>query len=45
MTVDKALELLRNQSQIVGGHTQNGAKLILAEIQKEHGQEAIDQLI
>lgn len=45
MTLDKARELLRNQSQVAGGYTKNGAKLILAEAQKEHGQEAVDQLI
>lgn len=45
MAIDKARELLRNQSQIAGGYTKNGAKLILAEVQKEDGQEAVDQLI
>lgn len=45
MNLDKARELLRNQSQVAGGYTRNGAKLILAEVQKEHGQEAVDALI
>ena len=28
-----------------GGYNRNGAKLILAEVQREHGQVAVDQLI
>ncbi len=42
MTIDKARELLRKQSQIAGGYTKNGAKLILAEVQKEHKQKVVD---
>ncbi len=42
MTIDKARELLRDQAQVAGGYTRNGAKLILAEVQKEHGQEVVD---
>ncbi len=45
MTLDKARELLRSQAQVAGGYTKNGAKLILAEVQKEHGQKSVDQLI
>ena len=45
MTLDKARELLRNQAQVAGGYTKNGAKLILTEVQKEHGQKSVDQLI
>lgn len=45
MTINKARELLRNQSQIAGGYTKNGTKLILAEVLKEHEQKVVDQLI
>ncbi len=45
MTLEKARELLAKQSQVAGGYTRNGARLILAEVQKEHGQEAVDLLI
>ncbi len=45
MTLEKARELLTNQTKVAGGYTRNGARLILAEVQKEHGQEAVDGLI
>jgi hypothetical protein len=28
-----------------GGYNRNGARLILAEVQREHGQAAVDNLI
>ncbi len=45
MTIDKARELLATQVSMGGGYNRNGAKLILAEIEKFHGQPAVDQLI
>lgn len=45
MTIDKARELLSTQVSMGGGYNRNGAKLILAEIEKFHGQSAVDQLI
>ena len=45
MTIDKARELLETQVSMGGGYNRNGAKLILAEIEKFHGQPAVDQLI
>jgi hypothetical protein len=45
VTLEKARELLSKQAQVAGGYTRNGARLILAEIQKEHGQDAVDLLI
>lgn len=45
MTLDKAKELLAVQVSMGGGYNLNGAKLILLEVQKEHGQGAVDQLI
>jgi len=45
MTLEKANELLARQALMGGGYNRNGAKLILAEVQREHGQDAVDQLI
>ena len=45
MTLDKARELLSVQVSLGGGYNRNSAKLILAEIQREHGQAAVDGLI
>ncbi len=45
MTVDKARELLTNQVQVSSMYTRNGARLILAEVQLEHGQQTVDTLI
>ncbi len=45
MTLEKARELLSVQAAMGGGYNRNGAKLILAEVQREHGQQAVDQLI
>ena len=45
MTLEKARELLSVQVNFGGGYNRNASRLILAEIQKEHGQSAVDQLI
>ncbi|OFZ85992.1 MAG: hypothetical protein A2W21_10200 [Betaproteobacteria bacterium RBG_16_66_20] len=45
MTLDKARQLLKVQADFGGFYNKNGAKLILAEVQREHGQEAVDALI
>ena len=45
MTLDKARELLAAQIQFGGGYQRNGARLIIAAVQSEHGQEAADRLI
>jgi hypothetical protein len=45
MTLDRARELLAVQVQIAGGYNRNSAKLILAEVEREHGQAAVDRLI
>lgn len=45
MTLEKARELISAQAMMGGGYNRNGAKLILAEVQREHGQGAVDQLI
>ena len=45
MTLEKARELISVQANMGGGYNRNGARLILAEVQREHGQQAVDQLI
>jgi hypothetical protein len=45
MTLDKARQLLGTQVSFGGGYNRNGARLILADVAKEHGQAAADALI
>jgi hypothetical protein len=45
MTIDKARELLNVQTGFGGFYNANSAKLILAEVSREHGQAAVDALI
>ena len=45
MTLEKARELLQVQISLGSGYNRNSAKLILAEVQREHGQGAVDRLI
>jgi len=45
MTIDRARELLQVQAGFGGFYNANSAKLILAEVNREHGQVAVDQLI
>ena len=45
MTLDKARQLLKVQAGFGGFYNANGSKLILAEVSREHGQEAVDGLI
>lgn len=45
MTLNKARELIGVQVKMAGGYNRNAAKLILAEVEQEHGQEAVDRLI
>lgn len=45
MTLDKARKLIRVQLGFGGGYNRNAVRLILGEIQSEHGQNAVDQLI
>lgn len=45
MTLQKARELLAVQVDLGGGYNRNAVRLILAEIQNEHGQIAVDNLI
>ena len=45
MTLDRARQLLKVQADFGGFYNANSAKLILSEVQKEHGQSGVDQLI
>jgi len=45
MTLDKARALLKGQADFGGFYNANGAKLILAEVGREHGPAAVDALI
>ena len=45
MTLDKARELMEVQVRMAGGYNRNSARLILAEVEKEHGPQAVDPLI
>jgi hypothetical protein len=45
VTLDRARELLKVQAGFGGSYNANGARLILAEVGREHGQGAVDGLI
>ena len=45
MNIDRARELLQVQVGLRSGYNRNSARLIMAEIQREHGQSAVDRLI
>ena len=45
MTLDKARQLLQVQVDFGGGYNRNSARLILAEVVREHGQVNSNQLI
>ena len=45
MTLDRAKQLLKVQADFGGFYNGNSAKLILSEVMREHGQDAVDQMI
>lgn len=45
MTPERARELIRTQLQFGGGYNRHAVRLILGEIQREHGRGAVDDLI
>jgi hypothetical protein len=45
MTLERARELLRVQADFGGFYNSNSSKLILSEVSREHGQQAVDHLI
>ncbi len=45
MTLDRARELIIQQISFGSGYNRNAVRLILGEIHRLHGQEAVDGLI
>jgi len=45
MTPERARELIRPQLTFGGGYNRNAVRLILSELQQDHGQGAVDRLI
>ena len=45
MTLEKARRLLEVQADFGSGYNRNGARLILAEVAREHGNAAAERLI
>lgn len=45
MTLDKARQLLQVHVDFGGGRNTNGARLIIEDVVREHGQNAANQLI
>lgn len=45
MTLERARQLLEVQAGFGGFYNANSSKLILSEVMKEHGQQAVDELI
>ena len=45
MTLDKAKALLKVQTNFAGPYNRHSTKLILQEVEKEHGRKAVDDLI
>ena len=45
MTLERARELIATQLRFGGGYNRNAVRLILSEVQREHGREAVDGLI
>lgn len=45
MTIDRARELITQQLSFSSGYNRNAVRLILGEVQRVHGQGAVDGLI
>ncbi|MDH5435414.1 MAG: hypothetical protein OEX83_01530 [Gammaproteobacteria bacterium] len=45
MTLDKAKELLAMQAGFSSGYNRNSAKLMMAEVERKHGQQAALKLV
>jgi hypothetical protein len=45
VTLDKARQLLAVQVGFGGGYNRQGARLILADVAREHGADAADRLL
>ena len=45
MTLYRARELFRTQLQLGGGYNRNAVRLLLGEVRREQGRQAVDGLI
>jgi len=45
MTPERAIELIQQQVGFGSGYNRNAVRLILKEVQREHGQPLVDRLI
>jgi hypothetical protein len=45
MTPTRARELIAPQVRFGGGYNRNAVRLILAEVQREHGRKEVDRII
>ena len=45
MTLERAKELISIQVDMGGGYNRNSVRVLLYEVNREHGQESVDQLI
>lgn len=45
MEIDKARDLIQQQVRFGSGYNRHAVRLILGEIQRGHGQDAVDRLI
>lgn len=45
MTPERASELIQTQVRLGSGYNRHAVRLILGEVQREHGQAAVDALI
>ena len=45
MTLDKAHELIAMHVELGSGYNRNAARMVLGEVMRDHGQDAVDPLI
>ena len=45
MTLDKARELIETHVMMASGYNRNATKMVLGELNKDEGQQAVDQVI
>ncbi len=45
MTLEKARELVAMHVQLGSGYNRNAVRMVLGEVMRDHGQQAVDQLI
>ncbi|MCP5407091.1 MAG: hypothetical protein H6963_05990 [Chromatiaceae bacterium] len=45
MTLERAQQLIRQQIEFGSGYNRHSVRLILGEVQRAHGQPAVDEMI